>query len=108
MRLEPLYRFRFSYPESWAISLDGGWQQMFFIAEGRCEGKVNRAVPRRELPSEARRGWSIPAGLPGGNRGRDGAVIMVELHGYGRAYPPERRQVVGSVFHSADRPPIGG
>jgi len=40
MRLEPLYRLRFTYPESWAVGLDGGWQQMFFIAEGRCEGSV--------------------------------------------------------------------
>src|SRR5215469_4733425 len=34
MRLEPLYRIRFTYPEGWAVGLDGGWQQMFFIAEG--------------------------------------------------------------------------
>jgi hypothetical protein len=27
MRLEPLYRVRFPYPESWAVGLDGGWQQ---------------------------------------------------------------------------------
>jgi hypothetical protein len=27
MRLEPLYRVRFTYPESWAVGLDGGWQQ---------------------------------------------------------------------------------
>jgi len=40
MRLEPLYRIRFAYPESWAVGLDGGWQQLFFIAEGRCEGAV--------------------------------------------------------------------
>ena len=40
MRLEPLYRVRFTYPESWSVGLDGGWQQMFFIAEGRCEGSV--------------------------------------------------------------------
>jgi hypothetical protein len=30
---------------------------------------------------------------------------MVEWHGYGRAYPPGRRQIVGSVFHLADRDP---
>jgi hypothetical protein len=35
----------------------------------------------------------------------DGAVIMVEWHGYGRAYPLDRRQIVGSVFHLADRDP---
>jgi hypothetical protein len=26
MRLEPLYRIRFSYPEGWSVTLDGGWQ----------------------------------------------------------------------------------
>jgi hypothetical protein len=30
---------------------------------------------------------------------------MVELHGYGRAYPRGRRQIVGAVFHLADREP---
>ena len=30
---------------------------------------------------------------------------MVEWHGYGRAYPPGRHQVVGAVFHVADREP---
>ena len=40
MRLDPLYRIRFAYPEGWAVGLEGGWQQMFFIAEGRCEGWV--------------------------------------------------------------------
>ena len=35
----------------------------------------------------------------------DGAAIMVEWHGYGRAYQSERRQIVGSVFHLADREP---
>jgi hypothetical protein len=35
----------------------------------------------------------------------DGAVIMVEWHGYGRSYPPGRRQIVGAVFHLADREP---
>ena len=27
---------------------------------------------------------------------------MFELHGYGRVYPPGRRQIVGSVFHLSD------
>jgi hypothetical protein len=30
---------------------------------------------------------------------------MVEWHGYGRAYPPGRRQIVGAMFHLADREP---
>jgi hypothetical protein len=32
----------------------------------------------------------------------DGATIMFECHGYGRAYPPGRRQIVGSVVHLSD------
>jgi hypothetical protein len=32
----------------------------------------------------------------------DGATIMLEWHGYGRAYPVGRRQIVGAVFHSSD------
>jgi len=33
---------------------------------------------------------------------------MVEWHGYGRAYPLGRRQIVGAVFHLADREPYCG
>ena len=40
MRLEHLYRIRFSYPESWVVELEGGWEQHLMIAEGRCEGQV--------------------------------------------------------------------
>lgn len=32
----------------------------------------------------------------------NGATILVELRGYGRAYPPGRRQVDGSVLHLSD------
>jgi hypothetical protein len=32
----------------------------------------------------------------------DGATIMFEWHGYGRAYPPGRRQIVGAIFHLSD------
>ncbi len=56
MRLEPLYRIRFAYPESWAVGLDGGWQQLFFIAEGHCEGAVTgqRPLPAGPLAPSAR------------------------------------------------------
>ena len=32
----------------------------------------------------------------------DGATIMLEWRGYGRAHPPGRRQIVGSVLHLSD------
>jgi hypothetical protein len=54
MRPAPLYRIRFTHPESWAVGLDGGWQQLFFLAEGRCEGWISGRFrdanfPRRRL-----------------------------------------------------------
>jgi hypothetical protein len=33
MRLEPLYRIRLTCHESWAVSLDGGWQQIFYAGD---------------------------------------------------------------------------
>lgn len=35
----------------------------------------------------------------------DGATVMVECHGYGRAYPVGRRQTVGTVLHLSDSTP---
>ena len=69
MRLEPLYRIRFSYPESWAVGLDGGWQQMFFLAEGRCEGLVTGRFrganfPRRRAPTAPSGRTSGPSSTP--------------------------------------------
>jgi hypothetical protein len=32
----------------------------------------------------------------------DGATVLFEGHGFGRAYPPGRRQIVGSVVHVSD------
>ena len=68
MRLEPLYRVRFTYPESWAVGLDGGWQQMFFIAEGRCEGSVTGRFRGANFPG--RRARPAPSGQTSGPSSR--------------------------------------
>jgi hypothetical protein len=41
LKLEPLYRIRFTYPESWMVGLEGGWEQHLYLAEGRCEGSIS-------------------------------------------------------------------
>ena len=57
MKLEPLYRIRFSYPESWMVTLEGGWEQHLFLAEGRCEGAITGRFRGANFPSaEPRRG----------------------------------------------------
>jgi hypothetical protein len=65
MRLEPLYRIRFTYPESWAVGLDGGWQQLFFLAEGRCEGWITGRFRGANFPAaKARKAPSGPTSAP--------------------------------------------
>src|SRR6516164_3376589 len=105
MRLEPLYRVRFTYPESWSVGLDGGWQQMFFMAEGRCEGSVTGRFRGANFPRKEGADGPFRPDFRAVIETDDGAVIMVEWHGYGRAYPLDRRQIVGSVFHLADLEP---
>src|SRR5215472_748000 len=105
MRLEPLYRIRFTYPESWAVALDGGWQQMFFVAEGRSEGWVTGRFRGANFPQKQGAEGPFRPDFRAVIEVDDGAVIMFEWHGYGRAYPLGRRQIVGSGFHQADRDP---
>jgi hypothetical protein len=105
VRLEPLYRIRFTYPESWSVTLEGGWQQMFFIAEGRCEGAITGRFRGANFPQKQGADGPFRPDFRAVIETDDGATIMFEWHGYGRAYPPDRRQIVGAVFHQADREP---
>jgi hypothetical protein len=101
LRLEPLYRIRFTYPESWMVGLEGGWEQHLFLAEGRCEGWISGRFRGANFPRRRGAGPFRPD-FRAVIEADDGATIMFELHGYGRAYPPGRRQIVGAVFHLSD------
>jgi hypothetical protein len=105
MRLDPLYRIRFTYSEGWAVDLDGGWKQMFFLAEGHCEGWVTGRFRGSNFPRKQGATGPFRPDFRAVIEADDGAVIMVEWHGFGRAYPAERRQIAGAVFHQADREP---
>ena len=102
MRLEPLYRVRFIYSEGWGIELEGGWEQHLYLAEGRCEGSIQGHFRGANFPQ--RRGDDGPfcPDLRAVIQTDDGAAVMVESHGYGRAYPPGRRQIVASLVHLSD------
>jgi hypothetical protein len=101
VRLEPLYRIRFTYPEGWGIGLGGDWEQHFYLAEGRCEGAINGRFRGANYPRRRSDGTFRPD-FRAVIETDDGATIMFEWHGYGRAYPVGRRQVVGAIFHSSD------
>ena len=68
VRLTPLYRVRFSYPEEWGVTVDGTFLPDF-------QGVIETD---------------------------DGATILFDLRGFGRAYPPGARQIVVAVTHVSD------
>jgi hypothetical protein len=102
MRLEELYRIRFTYPHGWAVELDGGWQQHLYLADGRCEGAISGRFRGANFPMRRTPDGPFCPDLRAVIETDDGATIMFECHGYGRAHPPGRRQIVGSVFHLSD------
>lgn len=102
MRLEPLYRIRFTYPEGWEVQLDGGWEQHFYLAEGRCEGSIAGRFRGSNFPRRQGATGPFRPDFRAAIETDDGATILFESHGYGRAYPPGRRQIVGAIFHSSD------
>jgi len=99
--LQPLYRVRFRYPEAWHIPLapDGGLEsQFFFLAEGRCDGRIQGRFRGANHPRRRGDGTFEPD-FQGIIETDDGAVIYFEYRGYGRAYPPDARQIVSSATH---------
>jgi hypothetical protein len=108
MRLEPLYRVRFACPESWAVGLANGWQQMFFLAEGRCEGAVTGRFRGANFPRKEGAAGPFQPDFRAVIEADDGAVIMVEWHGYGRAYPRNAGRSSGQCFIRPTASPTAG
>jgi len=102
VKLEHLYRVRFTYPEGWAVELEGGWERHLFLAEGRCEGAVSGRLRGANFPQRRTAQGPYRPDFRAVIETDDGATVMFECHGYGRAYPPGRRQIVGSILHLSD------
>ena len=100
MRLEPLYRLTFNYPESWFVELEGerGLEsEHLLIAEGRVEGQI---AGRMRGANHPRRRTDLTY-LPDFNgviETDDGATILFHLQGRGR---PDDGHVVGFATHVA-------
>lgn len=106
MKLEPLYRMRFTYPQEWAVGLGPAGSpegQFFFFAEGRCEGRIQGTLRGANHPRRRGDGVFEPD-FQGVIVTDDGATIFHDCRGYGRAYPVGRRQVVVTAFHLSDDP----
>jgi hypothetical protein len=104
VRLEHLYRCSFTYPRDWSVALerDGGREaEHFFLAEGRCEGRITGELTGANHPHQRADGTFVPD-FHGAIDTDDGAVILFTFRGYGRVYPVGRRQIVGAVVHVSD------
>src|ERR687897_211234 len=103
MRLEPLYRIRFTYSDGWGADLAGPENaecQFFFLAEGRCEGRIAGRFIGANHPHRRSDGTFLPD-FQGVIETVDGAEVLFDYRGYGRAYPVGRRQMVRGA------PPLG-
>lgn len=101
MELRPLYIVRFHYPDGWEVDLTGPGgteEHHYYFAEGRCDGKVAGRFRAGNHPRR-RTDRTFAMDMQGFIETDDGALLMIDYKGYGRAYPPGRRQVVGAAWH---------
>jgi hypothetical protein len=105
MRLEPLYRMEFTYPQAWGVSLaDGGSEgHRLFLAEGRCDGRLNGSMQGANHPRRRGDGTYCPD-FDGVIVTEDAATVLFHCGGYGRAYPEGARQIVCWLIHLSDDP----
>ncbi len=102
MRLEPLYTLRFRYPdEGIAASIGGQEAELFLFASGRAEGLLAGSFRGANHPRRRADG-TFRMDLQGVIETDDGADVVLDYQGYGRAYPAGRRQVVGAAWHYSD------
>jgi Protein of unknown function (DUF3237) len=103
MRLKPLYRMTFTYPLGWGAEFgsEGSFEGKYlFLAEGSVAGTIEGSLWGANHPMRRGDGTYLPD-YHGVIETADGAEILFDFGGYGRAYPPGERQVVGWVTHTS-------
>jgi uncharacterized protein DUF3237 len=106
MQLRPLYTVRFHYPDGWQVDLEGPGgleEHHYYFAEGRCEGTLTGKFRAGNHPRR-RTDKTVAMNMQGFIETDDGALVMIDYQGYGRSYPPSRRQVVGAAWHITSHP----
>jgi hypothetical protein len=96
MRLDHLYRLRFSYVEHWEVE---GPDSLFFgLAEGRCEGAITGRFRGANHPRRRPDDVYLPD-FDAIVETVDGATVAVHLAGFGRLREDGGRQVAGTITH---------
>jgi hypothetical protein len=106
VQLKPLYTVRFNYPEAWDATITGAFgaeEENFLLAEGRCEGGIAGRFRGANHPRRRTDGTYL-MNFQGFIETEDGARLLFDYQGYGRAYgTPGRRQVVGTARHYSEQ-----
>lgn len=97
MKLEPLYRVAFSYPEHYAVS--GPEVRGVYFAEGTCTGRLAGRFRGMNHPRLRAEDDVYLPDFQGMIETEDGARIAFDYRGFGRARD-YGREVVGTAFHS--------
>jgi hypothetical protein len=97
MRLEPLYRVEFSYPEHYSI--EAAEVRGVYFAEGRCEGTIAGRFRGMNHPRLRPEDDTYLPNFQGVIETDDGARIAFDYRGYGRARD-YGREVVGTALHA--------
>jgi hypothetical protein len=105
MRLEPLYRMVFEYPQGWSVAVGAGALEShhLFLAQGHCEGRLSGVLRGVNHPRRRGDGTYCPDYF-GAITTDDDATVLFECGGYGRAYPEGARQIVCWLTHVSDDP----
>jgi hypothetical protein len=101
VRLEPLYRARWTTPEAYSVELAGetGTEgRSFFIAEGRTEGRLSARLRAANAPRRRVDGTLTPD-FHGVLETDDGATILFDWQGLARIGEGGMRELVGSITH---------
>lgn len=102
MRLEPIYRAVFRYPDGGKGTVlegeAGSEGHYFFVAEGTVEGRVTGTLQGANHPRSRVDKNALP-NVQGAIETDDGVTIIFDWQGFARPYPPERRQIVVSGRH---------
>ena len=79
-----------------------------FFAEGRCEGSITGRFRGANFPRKEGAEGPFRPDFRAVIEAGDGAMIMMEWHGYGRAYPQDAARSSGHCFTWPTASPTAG
>jgi hypothetical protein len=102
MRLEPLYRASFRYPDGGRGTVlegeSGSEGYYFFVAEGTVGGRIAGRLQAANHPRSRVDKNALP-NIQGAIETEDGATVVFDWRGFARPYPPGSRQIVVAASH---------